>query len=83
MSGRPLCYLCRWKAMRSALGDYDRAVSLKRRDGLNSASVAGLRAIANAKVDSCLTARGREPRSHRTHWNAGQSPALVPLIIGN
>ena len=41
LSGRPLCYLCRRKAMRSALGDYDRAVSLKRRDGLNSAPCGG------------------------------------------
>lgn len=35
--------------------------SLNRHDGSKSLPVAGLRTIANAKVDSCLTARGREP----------------------
>ena len=53
-----------WKAMRNALTDSGPVVSLKRRDGLKSLPVAGLRTIANAKVFSCSTACGRQPWSH-------------------
>jgi len=48
-------------ATRNALRQRGPVVSLRRREGSKSLPMAGLRTIAKAKVDSCLTARGREP----------------------